>query len=135
MAYRFSVIISIEKLPCLTQTILPKTLPTTPSEQIISSSNKTYSWFKNNLLVINSKKSYYTIYNTRNGPTNHLFFSNIASFPDPPSYCSNPKYLGLLFDNQLNWKFYITKMLPKLKFRIKQSFYLSKVLDLKTKLV
>ena len=45
---------------------------TTATEQIISSLNNTYTWFKTNLLVINSKKSYYTIYNTRNSPSNHL---------------------------------------------------------------
>jgi hypothetical protein len=113
--------------------VIPNTI-TTASEQIVSSLNHTYTWFKTNLLVINSKKSYYTIYSTRYSQTNHLFFSNISSFFEPPSYCSNPKYLGLLFDTKLNWKFYITQMLPKLKFMIKQSFYLSKVLDLKTKM-
>ena len=91
---------------------------------------KIKDWFNENLLIINGKKSNYTIYNlhTIEKIDTQITFGNKNLF-----HCNNPKYLGLFFDLKLHWKVHINKMLIKTKFMIKQAHYLSKILNIKNK--
>jgi hypothetical protein len=108
-----------------------KTLNITDS--ITDSVCKVNNWFNDNLLIINGKKSNFTIFNqqTYNLPQSlHIKIGNNCLF-----YLETPKYLGLLFDTKLQWNIQINKMLIKTKFMTKQAHYLSKILSFKNKLI
>jgi hypothetical protein len=107
-------------------------LLTTIDNSIEDSILKLKDWFNNNLLIINGKKSSYTIYNLH---TIEKIDTQITFGSKNLFHCNNPKYLGLFFDTKLHWNFHINKMLIKTKFMIKQAHFLSKILSFKNKLV
>jgi hypothetical protein len=108
------------------------------SQNILLSINKIYNWLTLNLLLLNEQKSNYMIYAPDNS-TKHNIPDNVKlglTFRKKTlHYTDNTKYLGLLCDNNLNWTKHIHNLSNKIKYLIRQSFYLSNLMNLKIKLM
>ena len=59
---------------------------------MVNTFNCAYKWFQINLLTINTKKTHYTQFKTKNKPIKDI---NIICIEQPLSALSNIKFLGI----------------------------------------
>lgn len=74
--------------------------------------NKLDEWFKYNLLTVNTNKTNYVIFHSKNKKLKDNTQLRINNQPIQKKY--KEKYLGIILDNQLNWKPHIEKIHSKL---------------------
>ena len=74
-----------------------------------------YKWIKDNKLTVNSNKSSFTIFTTKHLRNNINFLDNINVNNERILISSNTKYLGVVIDEDLNWKEHVQQMCNGLK--------------------
>jgi len=72
--------------------------------------NVTVTWYKNNLLTLNLKKTQFMQFLTNHHKIRHASSSNGFRYPSTTSI----KFLGLLLDNKLTWKAHSRELVIKL---------------------
>jgi len=68
-------------------------------------------WFKTNLLTINTNKTHYIQFKTKNKPTIDI---KITCNEQPITTAHNIKVLGIHINDSINWNYHIAYIIPKL---------------------
>ena len=90
------------------------------------------NWFKSNYFVVNTNKTYHTVFKNINTNFN-INDLNFVLDNNPITYKITFKYLGIIFDNSLSFKHHIDYLVNKL-YKIKSKIYfLKKTYKLNTK--
>ena len=75
--------------------------------------NNIYNWITKNDLIVNTSKTYFTVFRNINSKINRKSFKFTLN-NSPIAYKDNIKYLGIMFDTNLNFKSHINYLITKL---------------------
>ena len=78
---------------------------------MVNTFNHVNKWFKTNLLTINTNKTHYFQFKTKNKP---IIDIKIICNEQPITSVNNIKFLGIYINDSINWNYHIDYIIPKL---------------------